>query len=82
MLDPDSEAYWREQQIENGWVMPSAPWWKRLPIIRRFRAAWAEYQAERWAAAWGGAGVGIGGVNPYDRWVIYGIATGKERSRT
>jgi hypothetical protein len=75
----NSERIWREVAEENGWIMPTAPWWKRLPVIRRFRAAYHSYRAESWANAWGSCGVGVGGVNPYDRWVIYGIAAGKER---
>ena len=29
---------WTEAQRDNGWVMPTAPLWKRLPIIRHVRA--------------------------------------------
>jgi hypothetical protein len=81
MTDENSERIWREVADENGWIMPTAVWWKRLPIIRNIRAAYHTYQAEKWASAWGSCGVGLGSVNAYDRWVIYGIATGKERPR-
>jgi hypothetical protein len=73
MSDGNSDAYWHEQAKEHGWVMPRAPWWKRTLLVRRIRYAWGTYQVERWAAAWGAF------PNPYDRWVLYGIATGKER---
>ena len=74
----ESERVWLEMAAENGWIMPRAAWWKRLLVIRRIRAVYHAYQAEKWAAAWGSVGIGIGGVSAYDRWVIYGIATGKE----
>lgn len=79
MTDAASEKLWHEEQQEYGWVMPRAPWWKRTLIVRRIRAAWHTMRAEQHAAAWGSVGIGIGGVNQYDRWVLYGIATGKER---
>jgi hypothetical protein len=81
MTDQNSERIWREIADKNGWIMPAAVWWKRLPIIRNFRAAYHGYQAEKYASAWGSLGVGLGRVGPYDNWVIYGIATGKERPR-
>jgi hypothetical protein len=51
---------WQEDAATYGWIMPTAPWYARLPIIRHFRA--------------------IGRIpTGYDEWVIYGIATGRER---
>ena len=75
----DDDKRWHEDKYKNGWVMPCAPKWKRLPIIRTIRAYWHNYQSCKIARQFGSLGIGLGWQNPYDSWVIYGIATGKER---
>lgn len=78
-MDKASEELWHEAAAENGWVMPTAPAWKRLPVIRWFRAVYHNWQAHRMAQDFASVGIGLGFINEYDAWVIYGIATGKER---
>lgn len=72
-LDP----HWIEDGEVNDWVMPRAAWWKRLPVIRRFRAAWhglrVAVHQDAWTRATGALHSG------YDNWVLYGIAKGQER---
>lgn len=69
---------WHEDARRHGWVMPAAAWWQRLPIIRHVRAAWHSRQVKAWESMWRSVGLVPRG---YDRWVIYGIATGKERKK-
>lgn len=66
---------WFEQGKRNGWVMPEAPLWKRLPIIRHIRAIWNSYQVARWYSMVPGIPTG------YDEWVLYGMFHGLERNR-
>ena len=67
---------WKEDAADFGWTMPSASWWKRLPIIRHIRAAWLGWKVERHYALWKAMGAMQTG---YDSWVLYGIAHGFER---
>lgn len=67
---------WTEDGLRNNWFMPTAPLWKRLPIIRQFRSAWNAYQVERWYAY--GPGM-IGLRTGYDEWVVFGIWHGMEQ---
>ena len=38
----------------------------RWPVIRHIRYFWGSYRVHRWAAAWYGAGIGLGYPNPSD----------------
>ena len=67
---------WMKDKREFGWEMPSAPRWKRLPIIRHIRASYHGRQVARHNAFWRSLGKIPTG---YDSWVIYGIAKGLER---
>lgn len=80
MSNDRSDIIWQEDAERNGWVMPTAVWWKRLPVIRHFRAAYLRWRVERFASQWASCGIGLGHVAQYDAWVLYGIATGKERA--
>lgn len=73
----DDDRLWLEDAKQWGWEMPRASWWKRLPVIRHVRAAMARHRVGQWEAFWLSAGLLPRG---YDRWVIYGIARGFERS--
>lgn len=72
MIDND----WITDGIRNHWTMPTAPYWKRLPVIRHFRAAYHKGRVNSHETFWLGMGFIPSG---YDRWVIYGIAAGMER---
>jgi len=69
---------WFEDKRANGWEMPSASWWKRLPIIRHIRAAYHRVRLERHNTFYLSVGMIPSG---YDNWVIYGIAKGMERKQ-
>ena len=72
-----SHTAWLEDAKNNGWEMPRAAWWKRLPVIRRVRAVYHAWHVNRHQRMWTEA---TGALHSgYDRWVIYGIATGMER---
>ena len=70
--------YWLDDKQRNGWEMPSASWWKRLPIIRHIRAAYYRFQVDRHNSFYRALGKIPTG---YDSWVIYGIAKGMERKQ-
>lgn len=65
---------WESDGIHNGWIMPAAPTWKRLPIIRHVRAI-NEYLFVR----------RLERVAKYtchqERWIALGIWLGKERDQ-
>lgn len=67
---------WHKYAKDFEWTMPAAPAWKRLPIIRHVRAAWAKIQIERWYGSGPGS---IGLRSGYDDWVAFGIYHGFER---
>lgn len=67
---------WQEDARRFGWQMPTAPVWKRLPIIRHIRASYHSRQVARHNDFWQSFGKIPSG---YDNWVIYGIAKGLER---
>jgi hypothetical protein len=75
----EDERNWREDADRNGWVMPCAVWWKRLPVIRHVRAAIHRHRALKYRHLTRAAGLGLGGLPQFDRWVLYGIARGYER---
>lgn len=75
----ESEKLWLEEQERHGWVMPSAPWWKRIPIVRHIRGAIARFRVDRAAAQWQQVGICLGRPSQFDLWVCYGIIRGWER---
>jgi hypothetical protein len=77
MTRQDDDARWRADGVRYGWVMPTAPWWKRLLVIRHFRAAWGHHQVHRHNDLFAHMGLIPTG---YDAWVLYGIARGLERA--
>jgi len=72
----DDDKRWQEDGARFGWEMPSASWWKRMPVIRAIRYAWNRVQVERHARFHVLRGALPSG---YDSWVLYGIARGFER---
>lgn len=67
---------WRAQGLRNKWKMPTASLWRRLPVIRHFRAIAAALGAAQWYA--NGPGM-IGIPTGYDDWVLWGMWHGLER---
>lgn len=67
---------WEADQKVHGWIMPSAPRWKRLPIIRHVRALICAGRVRKHEQM-----VRFLGMIPsgYDQWVLYGIWKGRER---
>lgn len=72
----EAERQWQATGERWGWVMPAAPAWKRLPVIRHLRAVWAKVLIERWYSIGPGS---IGIRTGLDDWVVAGIWLGKER---
>lgn len=73
----EDEKRWREDQMEHGFVLPPpAPWPLHVWGIRHIRFWWNVFQVERHASAWASVGIGIGGPNIWDRWVLYAIYRG------
>ena len=71
------EEQWLKDMAYNNWIMPFAPWWKRLPTIRHVRAILLKLRVERHY----NSGVGQYGLRSgYDDWVLYGIWHGYERN--
>lgn len=68
--------HWKQDAADFGWQMPTAPRWKRLPVIRHARSAWLRLRVEWHYTFWGAIGAARSG---YDNWVIFGIARGFER---
>lgn len=68
---------WLLDMNQNKWVMPFAPWWKRLPIVRHVRAVALKIKVKKHYKS----GIGIFGLRTgYDEWVLYGIWHGLERN--
>ena len=65
---------WESDGIHNDWIMPAAPKWKRLPIIRHLRAI-NEYLFVRRLERAGNR------TFSQDRWIALGIWLGKERDQ-
>ncbi len=77
LIQEDDDRAWRKDGERNGWTLPpKAPWPLRLRFIRSFRAGWLRYRAEQAAQQWSSVGIGVGGVNPYDHWVLYAVHRG------
>ncbi len=73
----DSDALWHQQAHEHGWMLPPpAPAVLRLPIMRWLRFVIRSIQVHRAAAQWAELGIGIGGPNQYDRWVLWAVYRG------
>ena len=68
---------WFIMAAENHWRMPTAPLWKRLPVIRHIRAIWHSAYVAQQEAFW----LSLGSIpTGYDRWVLAGIWGGMERA--
>ncbi len=67
---------WKKDGEDFGWIMPSAPGWKKLPVVRHVRVIIYRVEVRRWNAALRSLGMIPSG---YDQWVVYGIARGMER---
>lgn len=72
-----SDLLWHEEKHANGWRLPgAAPWVLRLPGIRWLRFVIVSWRVYRAAAMWSSVGIGMGGPNQYDRWVLWAIYRG------
>ena len=79
MTDSNKETPWGITGRQQGWVMPSAPLWKRLPVIRHVRTLYHSARLTIWEEQWTALGYF---PNGYDDWAIYGMWRGKERPQT
>jgi hypothetical protein len=69
---------WAIAGLRNGWKMPTAPWWKRLPVIRHVRVMYHAARLVIWEDFWTRAGYV---PNGYDDWVLAGMWRGWEERR-
>lgn len=77
MTKTESDKLWQADKKRNGWVLPQpAAWPLRLWGIRNVRAFVLAVRADRHARQWKAMGIGFGGIQQYDLWVIYAIAHG------
>jgi len=76
ILRADEDAKWRADGERHGWEILPASWPLRLPVIRFFRWAWLDYRTHANAAHWAAVGIGVGGPNQRDLWVLYAIRRG------
>lgn len=67
---------WKRTGESNGWLMPIAPRWKRLPVIRHFRALAGAVAVSKHEAIYEHTGMISTG---YDQWVLWGMFHGYER---
>ena len=79
MPDKANATRWAEIGDQQGWTMPSAPLWKRLPLIRHVRAVYHSFRLTIWEEQWTALGYC---PNDNDDWVTYGMWRGKERPQT
>jgi hypothetical protein len=67
------EQEWRDEGRRRGWPAPiRRQWYRRLPVIRHVAALNTSWRVHAHAARWASYGVGVGGPNPYDLWVLDG----------
>lgn len=66
---------WTADGFSNGWEMPTAPLWKRLPMIRHVRCIVLSFRVSAHEAFWSNFAL----ISGYDRWVLWGIWHGLER---
>lgn len=73
----ESDAAWRADRDERGFVLPKpAPLFFRLWGVRHVRHFWCALRVERFVSSCASVGIGIGGSNQYDLWVLYAIYRG------
>ena len=66
---------WAIVGLRNGWTMPGAPRWKRLPVIRHVRVIYHVARLTLWRRHWEARGYVPHG---YDDWVLAGMWRGWE----
>jgi hypothetical protein len=70
---PEPEVAWKREGEAAGYKAPDRrAWWRRLPLIRHIAAVWLSWQVHSYAGAWAEVGIGVGGPNEYDLWVVEG----------
>jgi len=76
LIQEDEDRAWRKDGAENGWQLTPVAWPWRAWGIRHIRCAWHECRAYRAAKEYAAAGIGWGGLNQRDVWVLYAIWRG------
>lgn len=61
---------WHQDGVTQGWRMPPAARWKRLPVVRHIRAMMAALAVDEHEHIWRAAGLI---PTRYDQWVLYGM---------
>lgn len=76
-LIEEADKRWAKDKAENGWTGPDPKgrlW--RLPAIRHCRWFFLADRVYSRAEKFAKYGIGFGGPNQYDLWILYGIYRG------
>lgn len=76
--DPLYGTRWAIAGLRNGWKMPSAPAWMRLPVIRHIRVGYHVARLVIWRKHWEAQGYVPNGE---DDWILAGMWRGWEIPR-
>jgi len=75
-MSAESDISWSADKKLHGWTLPQTAWPFKLWGIRHIRWMWLTNQVYQAADRWAAMGIGFGGPNQYDRWVLYAIFRG------
>jgi hypothetical protein len=71
-----NDISWSADKKLHGWTLPQTARLLKLWGIRHIRWMWLTNQVYQAADRWAAMGIGFGGPNQYDRWVLYAIFRG------
>jgi hypothetical protein len=76
IMTAESDISWSADKKLHGWTLPQTAWPLKLWGVRHVRWMWLTNQVYQAADRWAAMGIGFGGPNQYDRWVLYAIYRG------
>ena len=76
LLTAESDISWSADKKLHGWTLPQTARLLKLWGVRHIRWMWLTNQVYQAADRWAAMGIGFGGPNQYDRWVLYAIYRG------
>jgi hypothetical protein len=77
-MTAEDDISWSADKKLHGWTLPQTAWPLKLWGIRHIRWMWLTNQVYQAADRWAAMGIGFGGPNQYDRWVLYAIYRGDQ----
>ena len=72
----ESDELWKKDKERYQWELPKTNLILRLPVIRKIRFIFYNFRIHVWANMWDRVGIGFGGPNQYDLWIVYAISRG------